>query len=67
MCEKAFEKNTRMLAYSQSLKAQGMCESAVEDNLWSLVHVPDQYKTQEICNKAVKKKDPWLLRYVPDN
>ena len=48
-------------------KAQGMCESAVEDNLWSLVHVPDQYKTQEICNKAVKKKDPWLLRYVPDN
>ena len=30
------------------------------------MYVPDQYKTQEMRNKAVKE-DPWLLMYVPDN
>ena len=41
-------------------------ERAVEENLWSLMYVPDQCKTQEMRNKAVKE-DPWLLMYVPDN
>ena len=27
--------------------------------------VPDQYKTQEICNRAVEKSN-WVLRIVPD-
>ena len=30
-----------------------------------LEHVPDQYKTQEMCNEAVQR-DPWILEYVPD-
>ena len=29
------------------------------------VDVPDHFKTQEICNKAVRM-DQWLLNYVPD-
>ena len=31
-----------------------------------MVYVPDQYKAQEMCNKAVKKY-PWILEYVADN
>ena len=31
---------------------------------WSLEYVPDQYRTQEMCDKAVKK-DLCLLEYVP--
>ena len=34
-------------------------------NIWFLRFVPDQFKTQEICNRAVQS-DPWVLRYVPD-
>ena len=30
------------------------------------MYVPDQYKTQEICDKVVEE-DSWLLKYVPDN
>ena len=34
--------------------------------LWQLKDVPDQYKTQETCDKAVCV-DPWSLGDVPDN
>ena len=27
--------------------------------------IPDQYKTQEMCNEAVEK-NPWVLELVPD-
>ena len=30
-----------------------------------LEHVPDQYKTQEMCNEAVQSY-PEVLKYVPD-
>ena len=30
-----------------------------------LLFVPDHFKTQEMCNKAMEK-DPWLLGDVPD-
>ena len=30
-----------------------------------LEYIPDQYKTQEMCNKAVFEI-PWALKYVPD-
>ena len=30
-----------------------------------LKFVPDQYKTPEMCEKAVEE-DPWLLKFVPD-
>ena len=42
MCKKAFEKNTPRLEYvSNHFKTQGICERAVEENLKSLVYVPD--------------------------
>ena len=30
-----------------------------------LEYVPDQYKTQEMCDKVVKE-NPWMLEHVPD-
>ena len=35
-----------------------------DDCTWQLGDVPDQYKTQKMCNNAVKEY-PWLLKYVP--
>ena len=35
------------------------------ENILSFWFVPDQYKTQEMWNKAVQRY-PWALRYVPD-
>ena len=35
----------------------------MEENLLELV--PDQYKTQEMCNEAVQSF-PWALEHVPD-
>ena len=32
---------------------------------WIRRYVSDQYKTQEMCNEAVKNS-PWMLEYVPD-
>ena len=37
----------------------------VEVDLWQLEDVPDPFKTQDMCDKAVHKR-PWLLKYVPD-
>ena len=31
-----------------------MCDKAILENAATLKHVPDCYKNQEICNKAVK-------------
>ena len=32
---------------------------------WLIAHVPDHFKTQEMCNEAVEV-DPSFLQYVPD-
>ena len=32
-----------------------MHNKEVEKDLWSLVEVPDNFKTQKMCNKAVGK------------
>ena len=32
---------------------------------WQLYHVPDRFKTQEMCNEAMYR-GPWHLKYVPD-
>ena len=37
----------------------------MKENPWVLELVPDQYKTQEMCNEAVQS-DPWTLKHVPD-
>ena len=42
-----------------------MWNRAVQSDPWTLKHVPDQYKTQEMCNEAVKKS-PCALCCVPD-
>ena len=33
---------------------------------WALSYVPDQYKTQEMCNEAVEKS-PEVLEHVPEH
>ena len=40
-------------------------ERAVEADPSRLEDVPEQFKTQEICNRAVNKK-PYSLKYVPE-
>ena len=35
------------------LKTKKMCKYAVKKFLCLLRHVPDQYKTQRMCNKAI--------------
>ena len=49
------------------LKTQEMCEGAVGASPWQLYAVPDHFETQLMCIKALKKVDPWLLKYVPDH
>ena len=47
-------------------KSQGICSiKVVEKYPLLLVCVPDQHKTQELCNEAVRIK-PILLEWVPD-
>ena len=41
-----------------------MCIKAVEEDPRMLRHVPDHFKTQEICNNAVEK-NPQALQDVP--
>ena len=40
MCKKAFEKKPTHAEICSQYKTQGVCESAVAENLWSLVYVP---------------------------
>ena len=42
-----------------------MCDIAVCMELYSLEFVPDRFKTQKICNEAVRRK-PETLGFVPD-
>ena len=37
----------------------------MQSDPWTLKHVPDQYKTQEMCNRTVQS-DTCMLVYVPD-
>ena len=42
-----------------------MYEIAVEENSYTIQFLPDQNKTQEMCDDAVRRR-PLLLLYVPD-
>ena len=42
-----------------------MCKKEVEKYAWSLNYVPDNFKTQEMYNNAVKKNH-FYLHYAPD-
>ena len=50
---------------SNQCKTQEMCNSIIRDDPFSIIHVPDQYKTQQMYDKAV---DYCLapLKFVPD-
>ena len=54
MCEKAVENHYLLRFISDHLKAQGMCEKAVEKYPETLKFVPDIFKTQEMCEEAVE-------------
>ena len=47
------------------LKAQEMCNKAVEEDPLALGVITDQCKTQGMCDKAVRD-DSSSLQYVPD-
>ena len=55
---------------SQSLRIVPSWKRNVDPSYWRetvlLKFIADKYKTQEICEKAVKGKD-WKLRFVPDS
>ena len=40
---------------------QGIC-----NNPWALRFIPNRFKTQRMCKKAVKVC-PWQLKYAPDH
>ena len=42
-----------------------MCIKALEVDPWLFKYVPDNLKTQGVCEKSVNT-EPWLLLYVPD-
>ena len=42
-----------------------MCYKAVNTCFFIFNSVPDQYKTQEMCNR-VGSKDPFMLKYCHD-
>ena len=43
-----------------------MCKNVVKKLLLVIIYVPNQYKTQEICNKVILNKDvisiSWILQ-----
>ena len=43
----------------------GVCFSPSQEP-YTVGYVPDQYKTQEICNEAMARH-PCMLRHIPDN
>ena len=45
---------------------QKMYEKAVEADPQYLRYVPDKFKTQEMCNRAVENNPYWCFEYVPD-
>ena len=42
-----------------------MCNIIVYDDAFSIRYVPDQYKTQQICDKAVHDRLA-ALKFAPD-
>ena len=45
---------------------KNMCERTIKKSPWQLECVPDQLKTQEMCNEVVCKTSAIQL-FVPDN
>ena len=47
-----------------NLNTEKMCKHAVKIWPYLLKNIPDQYKTQQMCNKAIL--DCWTIKSVPD-
>ena len=45
---------------------QKICEKIVEKAPWMLEYVPEQFKTQEMCDKALEETPYYMLGHVPD-
>ena len=61
MCNETVRIGSRSLRYvPDQYNAQEICDKAIVEDSWSLVHV----KTQDICKKVVEK-DSYTLRHVP--
>ena len=43
-----------------------MCKHAVKNLPYLLRYIPDQYETQQMCNKAILENDG-TLKSVPDS
>ena len=52
-------------AVPDHLKTRGMCNKAVDWDLYLLRYVPDHFKTQKMCEGVVKRVPP-MLRHVLD-
>ena len=42
-----------------------MCDKAVNRRFLAFTYIPDQYKTQEMCDRAIYE-DPFILVSCPD-
>ena len=47
------------------LKTKKMCKNGVKKLPFVINYVPNQYKTQEICDKVILENDR-TLKFVPD-
>ena len=64
MCDKAVSTYPSTIKFvSELIMTQGMCSKAV--NFFVFDSIPDRYKTQEMCDRAVSE-DPFLIVYCPD-
>ena len=45
-------------------KTQEMRNSAVKKLLFAILHIPNQYKTQQMCDKLILE-DPGMLQFIP--
>ena len=41
-----------------------MRNSAVKKLLFAILHIPNQYKTQQMCDKLILE-DPGMLQFIP--
>ena len=66
--EKMIEGLDRLPSNSQGWikELQEMFNEDVCNNAYALRHVPDWFKTGEMCKEAAEA-DPWQLEYVPDH
>lgn len=57
MCDIAVEKDSKMLKFVPDyFETQEMCEKTVKNSLFTIIHVLDQHKTEQIREKFLFQK-----------